>query len=163
MRHFLLLLLLPLLAGCIDYGALVKDNPKLGGTITATLDQSETKRAAALGHAKNAPFLIEGASNELTFSATLSDDAGGADAFMLLSKPNGKVTILVSGDSRNQLEVHLLGTGCVVNDGALHISMDEAGKLSGDFEGTGPAERQEADGRCEVNGTLTDVPVTHDE
>jgi hypothetical protein len=157
-------LFLPLLAGCIDYGALIKENPKLGGTVSAAINQSEFKKTAALGHSQKAPFIVEGASDELTFSATLADDAVGVDAFTVLSKPNGMVTIQVSATSRNHLEVHLLGSGCVVDDGVLHVSTDAKGNLSGDFDGTGPAQDQgTSGGRCAVDGTLSAVPVTHDE
>jgi hypothetical protein len=140
-----------LLSGCFIDEATAPRPPVPGGAVVAQLNGGAMKTATALAHFKATPPVIDGASNDVTISITVGDDAGGGDASALLATAGGHTTLNLSPTSRSHLEVHASGAGCVATSGVVHLDADAHLAIEGDFAGQGSG--------CTIAGTLMAIPV----
>jgi hypothetical protein len=148
-------LLVCVLAGCLDYSAIVDPSgPSAGGAVSATMNDGQSRTTSALGHGKQDPLTVEGASPELTFALSCGDSAAGSTR-LILAQPGGAVELSI--DDNTHLEVHLDGSGCVAQSGVVHLSSDGNNHLGGDFSATGTVFGGAAN--CRTSGTLANIPV----
>jgi hypothetical protein len=125
-----------------------------GGTVQVT-GSGPARMTAAIAHAKSEPLTVEGGSSELTFYLAAADDTAGSTARADLSGPSTFVQLALTPSSRNRLEVHLGGSGCVGQTGVVHLHTDTASRLGGDFDASGT---DDAGRVCQITGTLDGVP-----
>jgi hypothetical protein len=147
-----------LCAGCFYQDVTAPRPTAPGGLVSAQLDGGTKRGTLALAHWKMDPLLIDGASTELTFSVTAGDDASGQDPKALLGVAGGKSDLLLSPTSRNHLEIHAGGSGCVATSGVVHLRADATLKIEGEFDGQGggPGDLGTS---CAIAGSLAGVPV----
>jgi hypothetical protein len=126
-----------------------------GGKIQASLAGGSVHTTAAVAHGKSEPMVVDGASTELTFSLTAADTLGGT-ALADLKQAGDTTQLQIYSGSRNKLEIHLEGGGCVAVTGAVNLSLDGNGHLAGAFEADGMVSG--GTNSCQMTGTLADVP-----
>src|SRR5262249_2465032 len=116
LRHVIrtLAVLAPLVTGgCLWDEIAAPKPPTPAGTVTIQLNGGTPKSPAALAHLKDSPMVLDGASPDVTVSITIVDDAGGADPKATLGQAGGAIALQLTATSRNRLEVHSGGGGCV--------------------------------------------------
>jgi hypothetical protein len=146
-----------LLSSCWYQEATAPRPPDPGGTVTVQMDGGPERHTIALAHLKADPPVLDGASAEATVSITIGDDAAGADPKSALANTGGAVELRLTPTSRNHLEVHLSGTGCVAQGGLVRLRVDEMMLVAGDFQATGTVFGGSA--ACAIAGTLAAVPA----
>ncbi len=159
--YFVCLVGLPLLSGgCLDdvISEATAPHTDPGGTVQASEVTGEERTTTALANATAEPMTIQGASSELTFSLTAADTVGGT-AITDLAQANTATSLTIYPGGRNTLEIHLDGGGCLASTGTVHLSIDDASHIAGDFIITGTVSGGTA--ACQASGTLTAVPEEH--
>jgi hypothetical protein len=149
--------LMALLSGCwVQELADANKTFEPGGKVSAQLSSATRSRVtSAIARGKAEPLKIEGASSELTFVLVAAGDTPGGTVRNELDTSGGAVEISLA-DSRNKLEVHLEGTGCLANAGSVRLRAGDKLVVSGDFAVTGTLPSSNI--ACAVEGTLADVP-----
>jgi hypothetical protein len=144
-----------LLAGC-DLSSF-EDPPTVspGGKVQAQLGGGAVHTTAAVAHGKSEPMVVDGASSELTFSLTAGDSTGGT-ALTSLQKAGDNTQLQISPGSRNRLEIHLDGGGCVAVTGTVSLGLDGSSHLTGAFDADGTVSGGTSS--CHMTGTLADIP-----
>jgi hypothetical protein len=127
-----------------------------GGTVVAQMGAGQMRTTTALASAKSEPMKIQGASNELTFSLVAAESQGGT-AITDLMQPGSTSVLTLGSTTRNQLEVHLDGSGCVATQGTVHLMLNDSKKIAGDFDADGTVSGGTS--ACHMSGQLADVPV----
>src|SRR6184192_1881761 len=97
------------------------DDPTVspGGKVQASLASGAVHTTAAVAHGKSEPMVVDGASAELTFSLTAADTVGGT-ALNDLKSAGDTTQLRIYSGSRNKLEIHLDGGGCVAITGTVN-------------------------------------------
>src|SRR5437016_3292764 len=126
-----------------------------GGKVQAALAGGAVRATAAVARGKSEPMVIAGASAELTFSLTAADTLGGT-ALNDLKNAGDTTQLQIYNGSRNKLEIHLDGGGCVAITGAVNLSLNAAGHVAGSFDADGTISG--GTNTCHITGTLADVP-----
>jgi hypothetical protein len=152
-----LFLLLVFAGGCwsvIDEATQSHVDP--GGKVQAQMGPGQIRTTTALASAKSEPMKIQGASSELTFSLTAAQSQGGT-AITDLMQPGSASVLTIDSTTRNQLEVHLDGSGCVATQGTVHLMLNDSKNIDGDFDADGTVSGGTS--ACHMSGQLAGVPL----
>jgi len=147
-----------LTGGCV-VDELTQSHPTPGGMVHAALAGGADHECSALGDGKDDPFTINGFSSVLTFGLVGATDSAGASVHADVNAATAlaSITVPLGGGSASQLEIHLDGSGCVATGGELHLHVDAAGRLQGDFAATGTVTG--SSDVCNFYGGFADVPL----
>jgi hypothetical protein len=127
-----------------------------GGKVSASLAGGAAHTTAAVAHGMSEPMVVEGASAELTFSLTAADTIAGGTALGDLKMAGDSAQVQITSGSRNKLEIHLDGGGCVAVTGTVNLSLDGNSHVAGAFAADGTVSGGTSS--CHMTGTLADVP-----
>lgn len=160
MHRLLALILVPtLLSGCNIYSEILTPRITPNGKLTANIDGGTTYSSTGLGTALKERFELNGFSAALTFGLVAGEDATGRGSKAVLAEANTAIDLIITPVTATRLQVHLGGSGCIADDGLIHLRSDKDKHIDGEYSATGHVPASDPPIPCELNGKLERIPV----